>query len=162
MSEDMGVYSADSVYYDEDERFLDDMFPDLADDDEIGDDFDTTFAKVIRGIINRKSTIDGLASKIRELSARKSAFEKRTERAKEYLMSMLRQTGLTKWVSGDMDLTCRLGYSTSFDGDVDILSDEFVRIKKEVDKTAISLYYKNGKGLPPGASKTEKEHVVVK
>lgn len=162
MSEDVGVYSADVVYEDEDERFLDDMFPDLKEDIDLEDDFDSALAKVSRGIINRKAAIAGLAEKIKELSTRKSMFEKRSERAKEYIVTLLKQTGMTKWVSPDLDLSCRLGYSTSFDGDVAVLEESFVRTKKEPDKLAIADYYKRNKALPVGGSMTEKEHVVVK
>jgi len=98
-----------------------------------------------------------LADEAKALSERKERSAKKAESLKNYLQAMLDGQ---KWKSSKAAVSYRKTQSVVVD-DLEALKPEFLRIKKEADKTAIKEVLKAGAAVS-GAHLEEKQSMSVK
>lgn len=88
--------------------------------------------------------IEKINDQIRELQAEKKRFTKRKEETEQALADYMQANGVINFKANKETVT--LGESTSVDvPDVEALPDEYVRIKREADKTKIGQALRMGK-----------------
>lgn len=101
------------------------------------------YAKVIQGL---KADLEGIKAEIDRLSGRKKTIENNIARMKQNLTSAMVLTGKRKFKTGLFSFSVRPSVSTVIDN-ADAVPDEFVRIKREPDKTAIKKAIQDGKEI---------------
>ena len=94
------------------------------------------YAKVLK---NLEGDVEALDNEIRRLTSRKKTLENNIKRMKEAVRDVMIATGKTKFKTELFSFSVQSNpASVVLDTeDLDTLPDEFIRIKKEVDKAAI-------------------------
>ena len=101
------------------------------------------YAKVIQGL---KADIDGIKAEIDRLSKRKKTIENNITRMKQHLTAAMVMTDKRKFKTGLFSFSLRTSVSTVIDDEAAV-PDEFARIKREPDKTAIKEAIQDGKEI---------------
>ena len=93
-----------------------------------------------------KAEIEMFSAEIKRLTARKQTATNAVERMKAALLSFLEATGEEKVKAGSFTVATRTSKSVNIT-DFDKVPEEFIRVKKEADKTAIGELLKQGETL---------------
>lgn len=91
---------------------------------------------------DNESVIDSVKNEIDRLTAIKKLYENRNERFKKYVKENMERLELEKIETPIGIISIRKGVESVKIEDESLIPDEFMRIKKEVDKTAIKKYLK--------------------
>lgn len=132
-------------------------YPELAEDDILRADMiegETQaiefLAEIVRRIEDTASLRDGVSERIRELTDRKSRFERRVEALRSMAFKVMNTADLQKVELPTATLSIRNGAPQVVIHDSTSLPADCLRIKTEPDKTAIKEKLKAG-GAVPGA-----------
>lgn len=112
--------------------------------------------------VQAKMNESAVSEEIKRLQAIKKSLTSRKEAAKRFLEKHL-EPG-TKFEFDNLKISWRKSQEVVLDEltEVDDLPDEFVRVKKEVDKTAIKNSYKATNTLPEGVKVIDKQNIQIK
>lgn len=107
---------------------------------------------------NIHSDIEVIDKRIKELQARKKVLLNRQTSLKNYLHKNMEATGITKIESPYMTVSIRKCPPSVVIDDEDLIPDEFIEIKRTVNKTKI----KQAEGCPGAHIETGKTTVQIK
>lgn len=131
-------------------------FPELLEDDEAWIatlDSETSFNDLLTHIVRRiedsKALAVGTKDRLQELEARKKRFEHRIDMLRNLLFKMMQTAELAKIELPEASLSLRAG-TPQLIGEADpaALSDEYVKISRSLDRTAIKEALKSGAMVP--------------
>lgn len=131
-------------------------YPDLVDDAELLEDtlegtttIKETLTALVHEVDENKFLVDGIDHRVGELSERKARFVRRVEMIREIILAVLQAANLKKIELAEVTLSQRASQPALIgEGDVDTLPDEFIRVRKELNRTAIRDALKDGREVP--------------
>lgn len=142
-------------------------YPELATDEELRLDSlegQTDALELLKYLVRKKAEADaydtGIGLYIKELSARRSRMNRRSEAAKELMFKILEAADLKKVELPEATLFIRAGTPKVIITDETALPDEFVKTERTPIKTEISKALKDGKEVA-GASLSNTEPVLA-
>jgi hypothetical protein len=102
-----------------------------------------------RGLDDAKGLVEGTASRLAELSARKARFERRIEFFRELIAKLMESAGTRKIELPEVTLSMRNNPQRVVgDPDPDMLPDDLVKIVRTVSKTRIKEAIEQGREVP--------------
>ena len=129
-------------------------FPELHDDEELlADTLDgeteikPVVNRLLGKVLNDEALIEGIADSVRVLNDRKKRFERRINFNRELVKHILENSGLKKLEVPLGTASIRATPPSVLVLDDTIIPDEYLRIKKEVNKSAIKAALENGKAI---------------
>lgn len=130
--------------------------PDLADDEVLRADMldgETDLYSVLTALVEAsaeaKSMQSAIGERLQALVARRARFDRRVEFLRDLMLKVLQSADLKKIELADATLSQRAGIPHLIgEPDVDALPDEFVRIKRVVDASAIREALINHREVP--------------
>lgn len=131
-------------------------FPDLAEDPEFlegtlegATTIKETLAELAHEIDENKMMVDGIDRRVDELTERKGRFVRRVEAIREMILAVLQAANLKKVELDEVTLSQRASQPQVIgNADPETLPDEFVRVRRELNKTAIKDALKDGREVP--------------
>jgi len=131
-------------------------YPDLADDEILRADMleaetslNDQLLSLARGLDDAKGLVEGTASRLAELSARKTRFERHIEFYRDLMTRLMNAGSLTKIILPEVSLFFRNNpQKVVGDPDPNELPDDLVRITREMNKTAIKEALQAGRVVP--------------
>lgn len=116
-------------------------------------DVDVVIFRLLRAMTEADAVSEALGGRIVALRIRQDRFERQREDYRNIVANMLDVLGLTKWKSAEFTVSLTEGKAGVLITDPAALPDDFVRIRKEPDKTAIACALREGREVP-GATLT--------
>jgi hypothetical protein len=150
------------------ERLLED-FPELEDDQETL--FDTldgctrltdVLIELIRSGLQDRAWADGMKGYIDKLQQRKRWLTDRNEKKRNLVLHIMEDADIKKIEAPDMAISRRRSAVGIVITDEQLLTDKFVRIKREPDKTAIKAALERGDIVPGAELSNQAETISVR
>lgn len=116
------------------------------------------YAAVLR---QKEASAEFLSGEIKRLQDLKAREQKQADILRERIAAELQQRGIDKLDGELFRFSFWASEAVVFDGDVDSLPAEFVRVKKEVDKTALKKALK-AEDIVPGAKLVTNKSLQIK
>lgn len=142
-------------------------FPDLLDDDDtwlLALESETDVKEYLRTVERKREDAaaleEALSLTIDALRQRKARFERREQAMRALMFSAMQTADLTRLEMPEATLSIRQGTPKVVITDEAAIPDEFMRIKKEPDKTLIKTALNNFEDVP-GASMSNAEPVLA-
>lgn len=131
-------------------------FPDLAEDTEFLEDtlegattIKETLTALLHEVDENKFMTDGIDRRLGELSERKARFVRRVEMVREMILAVMQAANMKKIELSEATLSQRASQPALIgEGDPETLPDEFVRVRRELNRTAIRDALKDGREVP--------------
>lgn len=142
-------------------------FPDLLDDEDdwmLALESETDIKEYLRTVERKREDTaaleEALAATIDIMRQRKARFERREQAMRALLFAAMQMADLKKCELPEATLSIRLGTPHVIVTDETSIPDEFMRIKKEPDKTKIKAALADGFASVPGAEMSNAEPVL--
>ena len=142
-------------------------FPDLLDDDDawlLALGSETDIKEYLRTIERKREDTaaleEALAATIDIMRQRKARFERREQAMRALMFNAMQWADLTRLEMPEATLSIRQGTPKVIIVDEDSIPDEFMRIKKEPDKTKIKAALADGFASVPGAEMSNAEPIL--
>lgn len=126
--------------------------------------FETKAQSVIAYHLNQLATINLLDEHIKSMQDKKKVMQKQAEKLKDYLHKNMESVGIKEIKSDDGTFTAKIVKNPpSVDVyDESMLPDEYCRLKREADKTAIKSALQNGVEIQGAKLVTDKTSLRIK
>lgn len=130
------------------------IHPELADDDwqlsiESETDLHELLTNIVHQIDDSKALVIGTKARFEELAARKDRFERRIEALRELAFKLMHAAEVAKVELPEATLSLRAGTQQLVgDADPTTLADEFCKISRDLNRTAIKDALKAGQTIP--------------
>ncbi len=143
------------------------QFPELQEDDiPLALESETDATEYLRSIERIRQDAVALAKAtdlvIDDLTQRKRRFERRDEAIRQLMLQMLQAANLRKLELPEATLSIRAGSPKVIVTDEPAIPDEFVRIKREPDKTKIKGALQDGTQVPGATLSNAEEYLTVR
>lgn len=132
-----------------------DRYPELKDDAELRLDAiegETDAHRIIsRAVSERQDAqmiVDGINSRLSDLSGRRARYERKTEFLKELIRSVMKAAKLDKLALPEATVSILAGRESVGISDIDALPQGFFKTKREADKAAIKIALDAGEEVP--------------
>lgn len=135
-------------------RAIHDAYPGMSDDDladtidgESGD-LDAAILATMRSALEREAAAAALADVIDRMTKRKARFLEGAHALRNSVLQVMQDSGIKKIAAPDMSLSVGVGKPAVVITDESKLPDEFMRVKREPNKTAIAAALTAGIDVP--------------
>lgn len=143
-------------------------YPELAEDDALRADMlegSTQLYEVLTRLVNIERDADSMgkaiASRIADLNARRQRADKRKEAMRTLMLRVMKAAGIQKAPLVEATVSVRPGRDSVEVVDADRLPDEFVRIERVPDKTALKAALAND-NVPGARMRSGEETLMVR
>ncbi len=110
----------------------------------ISDEFDQKVENITYVIKNNEAEIEALKKEEKRLADKRRALENKNEYLKDYTFENMKVLGKDKVKAGTFDLRIQKNPKSVNIINADLISDDYLRIKKELDKTKIKEALEDG------------------
>lgn len=109
---------------------------------------DGVLAALCRAAGEAEANADAVAERIKALSERKARYEAQATEYRRHIATVMDAAGMTRWKSPEFTVSLTPGRAGVVITDPAAIPDDFVRIRREPDKTAIGAALASGADVP--------------
>ena len=111
-------------------------------------DADPVLAALCRAAGEAEANAEAVAERIKALGERKGRYDAQAADYRRHIATLLDAAGMTRWKSAEFTVSLTPGRAGVVITDAAAVPDDFVRIRREPDKTAIGAALASGADIP--------------